>query len=268
MARRIYVGKLRTPLAGGQTRKVFYSSSTPTESSHGGTFTYAIGPFRTLRAALIMAEYGEGNPHLTTVAAAEMLARRGLRHEAGTLLARRKARLNPSEARRVGEGDVVVDLAGKVFRVYNVSANWVTVIPEEGEISDKMMVPIGDFYEDFSLAPRKTRRKTRRNPDDPDDPDDPQNWDADTLRWEMSEGAVLSVSGSLGSMTSASFGGRYLGEYHTEREALAAVATAMKKSGFWPGLFYVNDHGNISLLAYRMSKSGRITSTKEIASWV
>jgi hypothetical protein len=38
---------------------------------------------------------------------------------------------------------------GKKYRIYNLSCSWACIIPEYGEISDKIMIPIGDFHEDY-----------------------------------------------------------------------------------------------------------------------
>ena len=53
---------------------MFRSKVTPTNETHGATFRYAIGPFRTARAARLMADHGENNPHLVTVAQCERIA--------------------------------------------------------------------------------------------------------------------------------------------------------------------------------------------------
>jgi hypothetical protein len=66
---KLYVG------INGRKRQVFRSARTPTESSHGDRFKAVIGPFRTVGAAKIMAEYGANNPHLQTVADAEKIAK-------------------------------------------------------------------------------------------------------------------------------------------------------------------------------------------------
>jgi hypothetical protein len=42
---------------------------------------------------------------------------------------------------------IVKDFEGKKFRVYNISKSWVAIIPIGKEISDKILIPIGDFYE-------------------------------------------------------------------------------------------------------------------------
>ena len=67
---RIYVG------VRGGFREVFHSVFTPTEASHGHLYGAVIGPFRTFKAARIMAHYGGGNPQLQSVADAERLAKR------------------------------------------------------------------------------------------------------------------------------------------------------------------------------------------------
>ena len=56
-------------------RDIFAASETPTEDSHGGRWTMAIGPFRTLRGAAFMATFGEGNPHCQCVEDAERLGK-------------------------------------------------------------------------------------------------------------------------------------------------------------------------------------------------
>lgn len=56
--------------------------------------------------------------------------------------------------------------------------------------------------------------------------------------------AYLWPTGPLGSRTSASFAGKYLGEFKTERRARAAVRLAMTREQFWPNVWTVSDHGN------------------------
>jgi len=74
-------------------REVFRSKTVPTEASHGVVYRYAVGPFRTRRAAELMRRWGSNNPHLVTVAQAERLANckhvqdnQGLCHKCGVLL--------------------------------------------------------------------------------------------------------------------------------------------------------------------------------------
>ena len=54
-----------------------------------------------------------------------------------------------NEAAKFQEGDIVVDGEGKRFRIYNTSPNWIAIIPEDGEIEDKIKIPVGDFYEEY-----------------------------------------------------------------------------------------------------------------------
>ena len=56
------------------SKVVFPSAVVPTEKTHGESFNAVIGPFKTKRAALLMARYGYGNPHLQTVQDAERIA--------------------------------------------------------------------------------------------------------------------------------------------------------------------------------------------------
>ena len=67
---RYYVG-----LSKGRLRSIFRSPIEPTEETHGSLYLAVIGPFRTKRGAVYMADYGEGNPHLQTVSQAEWYAK-------------------------------------------------------------------------------------------------------------------------------------------------------------------------------------------------
>jgi hypothetical protein len=55
-------------------REIFKYHEEPGAESHGHLYGYAIGPFRTMRGAEIMRDYGANNPHLQSVAEAERMA--------------------------------------------------------------------------------------------------------------------------------------------------------------------------------------------------
>lgn len=55
-----------------------------------------------------------------------------------------------SEGTTSPEPTTAKNSSGKKFRIYNISASWVALIPEDGEVSDKIKVPIGDFWEDYT----------------------------------------------------------------------------------------------------------------------
>ena len=55
-------------------RVVLRLGKQPTEAKYGRLYSAFIGPFRTVRAAKWMAQYGQGNPHLQTVDDAERAA--------------------------------------------------------------------------------------------------------------------------------------------------------------------------------------------------
>ena len=79
MKSRIYVGVTHRVVSDinrepSLRREVFRSASTPTEESHGNTYIYVIGPFRTVRGAEFMARFGAGNPHCQDVNSAERCA--------------------------------------------------------------------------------------------------------------------------------------------------------------------------------------------------
>jgi len=73
-------------------RKLFRSKTIPTGASHGDLYNAVIGPFRTKRGAEIMRDFGQGNPHLQTVADAEWMAKSE----------RMRARKNPLYTPRTG----------------------------------------------------------------------------------------------------------------------------------------------------------------------
>jgi hypothetical protein len=69
-------------------RAVFKAIRMPTRRQYGRRYAYVVGPFKTMRGARYMAEYGANNPHCTCVAQAEWLARQQTQGHA-----RRKHRL-------------------------------------------------------------------------------------------------------------------------------------------------------------------------------
>jgi hypothetical protein len=70
MSTKIYVGHGHDDFKG-----IFRSDVTPTEDTHGSQYRYVVGPFRTLRAAEFMAQYGYNNPHLQCVEDAERIVK-------------------------------------------------------------------------------------------------------------------------------------------------------------------------------------------------
>lgn len=72
MAKKYYVGKSSKT----GKREKFLSATKPTQQSHGKMYSYVIGPFKTKNGAIIMAKYGENNPHLQTVGDAEKMAKK------------------------------------------------------------------------------------------------------------------------------------------------------------------------------------------------
>lgn len=68
---RWYVG-----ISPGKRYQAFKATTTPTVESHGAVYLYAIGPFRTKRAALWVERFGPFSPpQFHTVNDAERLAR-------------------------------------------------------------------------------------------------------------------------------------------------------------------------------------------------
>ena len=71
MRKRLYVGYRRPD----RVREIIRASSAPTEESHGATYWYAVGPFRTLRAASLCVS-GDVPYQVSCVAEFEDYARR------------------------------------------------------------------------------------------------------------------------------------------------------------------------------------------------
>ena len=64
--------------------------------------------------------------------------------------------------------------------------------------------------------------------------------------WEDGD-YVISDCGPLGSQTSVNVvNGKHLGTYNDWEEALGAIRADMKKENFFPSVWSVSDHGNIS----------------------
>ena len=58
------------------------------------------------------------------------------------------------------------------------------------------------------------------------------------------EDCFLTPSGPLGSKISVSCGGKHIGEFSEETDALKAVADWQDENKFYPTIWWVSDHGN------------------------
>lgn len=60
---------------------------------------------------------------------------------------------------------------------------------------------------------------------------------------------IITDSGPLGSRLAVSGGGdeKFLGEYRSNEEAEAAIWSDMERNRIWPSVWYVDDHGGITL---------------------
>ena len=56
----------------------------------------------------------------------------------------------------------------------------------------------------------------------------------------------LTPSGTLGSKTSVSINQTYLGEFDDSDLAEDAIRAWIETNGFYPNIWYVSDHGNIT----------------------
>lgn len=76
--------------------------------------------------------------------------------------------------------------------------------------------------------------------DDEDDDDDVFSDD------EMREGYTISDARDGG--YNVSHEGKHFGDFDSIADALSEIEVQMKRDGFYPNIYYVNDHGNIDLL--------------------
>jgi hypothetical protein len=56
----------------------------------------------------------------------------------------------------------------------------------------------------------------------------------------------MKPSGALGGSTSVTAGGEFLGEFSSDEEAEAAIKEWMEKNNYYPNVWQVSDHGNVS----------------------
>lgn len=92
-------------------------------------------------------------------------------------------------------------------------------------------------YEDDSLSCDHCSSpiESAYGPDD-DDTDEPEGIPEDAY--------ILSPSGRLGGMTSVSCDGRHLKDFADTADALRFVAERMESEGYFPGIYWLSDHGN------------------------
>jgi len=61
------------------------------------------------------------------------------------------------------------------------------------------------------------------------------------------EDYTLTPCGPLGSKTCVGqVEGRFVGQFKNDREAARALCVKMEREQFWPGVWSVSDHGNVS----------------------
>lgn len=66
--------------------------------------------------------------------------------------------------------------------------------------------------------------------------------------------AYLSPTGALGSKTSLTIDGKFIGEFESDEKAEEAINEWVKKNNFFPNVWYVSDHGNVH--PYTMKTDG------------
>jgi hypothetical protein len=80
-----------------------------------------------------------------------------------------------------------------------------------------------------------------------DGPVPPEDAPTDQQDHPDPEDAYLGPSGPLGAVTSASLAGVFLGEFDTTQQAEQAIRAEMDRSRFWPNVWWVDDHGGLTL---------------------
>lgn len=138
------------------------------------------------------------------------------------------------------KGSTVTDNDGKVWTKTSVShwpayksedhVEW-TLAGEDGSFDTRHERESSTFALEGWLA--------LGSPDAPKSPGvDEPNYDEDYF---------FSPSGPLGSRTSLSGGGKFIGEFSSDEEAIAAAHADMDKNGYYPNLWQVDDHGGVEL---------------------
>jgi hypothetical protein len=78
------------------------------------------------------------------------------------------------------------------------------------------------------------------------------------------EDAFLSSSGPLGSRTSVSCGGKFIGEFREYDDALIALGDYMEKSNWFPTVWTVSDHGNYNIVSDFLEELKRAREEKQL----
>jgi hypothetical protein len=78
------------------------------------------------------------------------------------------------------------------------------------------------------------------------------------MRADLESGECATITDS-GFQTSVYFCRKYLGsipvDFKSEAEARRALRAEMGKAQYWPNLYFVNDHGNVSQVSLRTGKA-------------
>jgi hypothetical protein len=83
--------------------------------------------------------------------------------------------------------------------------------------------------------------------EEPEDEDEPEDGEDDVFSdEEMAEGYV--ISDARGGGYAVVHEHKHVGQYKDMSKALKSIESASKRDGFYPNIYYVNDHGNIDLL--------------------
>ena len=101
--------------------------------------------------------------------------------------------------------------------------------------------------------------KRRRNQEDDED----SGYQDALDEIESGDAYVISDAGRLGSEYEVN---KLSGRFPDFSDAIRAIARDMETGRYWPGVYYVNDHGNIDVIALRIGK--RRVTWKTVASYV
>ena len=77
---------------------------------------------------------------------------------------------------------------------------------------------------------------------------DPNDLEFDRAAPLEDDDCFMSPSGQLGSKTSVSCGGKFIGEFNSDEEALEAIRNWQDEHQWWPNIWFVSDHGNYTLI--------------------
>lgn len=81
----------------------------------------------------------------------------------------------------------------------------------------------------------------------------------ETMLSDLSYGECAIISDARGGGYSLSFSGKCIDDFTELKLLYQHLAELMEKHKFWPEVYFINDHGNVSLLSFSYGKKKDLT---------